>query len=106
MGLAILTPAWMKYVLSDQTKKRFARFAREVFGIDEPDDRKAAESGIQKTEEFFQVLGMPATLSQAGVPADKLHIMAAEAVRTSGLSARSYVKLSVEDVEQILESCK
>ena len=106
VGLAILTPAWMEHVLSDQTTFRFARFAREVFGVTEKDDRKAAELGIGRVREFNKSLEMPATLSEAGVPDDKLDEMAAEAVRTSAISKRAYVKLDVSDVKEILESCK
>ncbi len=106
VGLAILTPAWMEYVLSDATESRFARFAREVFGVDEKDDRKAALLGIDNVRKFNESLGMPGRLSQAGVPDDKFDEMASEAVRTSGLSARSYVKLTEGDVKKILFMCK
>ncbi len=106
VGLAILTPAWMEYVLSGDTAPRFARFAREVFGVNEADDMNAAKAGIECVKEFNQSLGMPASLSEAGVPDDKFDEMAAEAVRTSGLSARSYVKLTEADVKQIFMMCK
>lgn len=106
VGLAILTPAWMEYVLSDQTAPRFARFAREVFGVGEADDRKAARLGIEKVRQFNQSLAMPSTLSEAGVLEEKFDEMAAEAVRTSGISSRAYVKLQVPDVKNILMNCK
>ena len=106
VGLAILTPAWMKYVLSEQTKARFARFAREVFGVDEADDMTAAKLGIEKVEEFFLSLGMPLSLADVGVNDELFSTMASEAIRTSGLSERSYVKLNVQDVEKIFESCR
>ncbi len=105
VGLAVLTPAWMEHALSERTVPRFARFAREVFGVTEENDRKAAELGIEKVKEFNKTLGMPATLSEAGVPDDKLDEMASEAVRTSGISKKAYVKLDVSDVKQILLSC-
>lgn len=106
VGLAILTPAWMEYVLSENTAPRFARFAREVFGVNEADDMKAAKLGIDKVREFNKSLGMPASLSEAGVPDDKFDEMASEAVRTSGLGTRSYVKLKDEDIKKILIMCK
>ena len=106
VGLAILTPAWMEYVLSEDTAPRFARFAREVFGVNEADDMKAAKLGIDKVREFNKSLGMPASLSEVGVPDDKFDEMASEAVRTSGLGTRSYVKLKDEDVKKILIMCK
>lgn len=106
VGLAILTPAWMEYVLSDKTAPRFARFAREVFGVTEKEDEKAARMGIEKVRELNRSLGMPERLSEAGVPDDKFQEMAKEAVRTSGLATRAYVKLDEADVENIFQMCK
>ena len=105
-GLAILTPSWMEYVLSDKTAPRFARFAREVFGIEEQNDRKAAKLGIGKVKEFNKTLGMPETLSEVGITDEKFDEMASEAVRTSGLSTRAYVRLQSTDVRQILQNCR
>lgn len=96
----------MSYVLSDTTAPRLARFAREVFGVEEADNRKAAELGIQKVRAFNQSLGMPATRSEAGVPEDLFDEMASEAVRTSAIASRAYVKLDISDVKQILLSCR
>ena len=106
VGLAILTPAWMEYVLSDKTVLRFARFAREVFGVKETDDAKAAELGIEKVREFNRSLGMPSTLTEVGILQDKFDEMVAEAVRTSGISLRAYVKLEISDVKKILRNCR
>lgn len=106
VGLAILTPAWMEYVLSDKTKARFARFAREVFGINESDDMIAAKAGIEAVKEFNAALGMPKTLSEAGLPSDKFEEMAEEAIRTSRLETAAYVHLNKEDVVKIFEMCR
>ncbi len=106
LGLAILTPAWMEYVLSDKTAPRFARFAREVLDVTEEDDMAAAKEGIARVRLFNDSLGMPSRLSDVGINEEKFDQMAAEAVRTSGLSARSYVHLQEDDVRKIFESCK
>ena len=90
----------------DGPPPRLARFAREVFGVEEADNRKAAELGIQKVRAFNQSLEMPATLSEAGVPEDLFDEMASEAVRTSTIASRAYVKLDISDVKQILLSCR
>nr|MCR5119626.1 iron-containing alcohol dehydrogenase [Lachnospiraceae bacterium] len=95
-------PAWMKYVLSDATVKRFAMYARNVWDVKDDDDRAAANAGIYLTERFFKELGMPSKLSEVGIDDSKFVVMAAEAVRTSSLSARAYVKLSASDVEAIM----
>lgn len=105
VGLAILTPAWMRYVLNADTVKRFAMFARNVWDVNKPDDYEAAITGINLTQQFFMELGLPGTLSELGIDDSQFEIMASEAIRTSGLSSRSYVKLSVEDVVQIYKNC-
>lgn len=55
VGLAILTPAWMKYVLCDKTVDRFALFARNVWGIEAEDAYEAARLGIEKTEDILKI---------------------------------------------------
>lgn len=102
-GLAILTPAWMEHILNEDTKKRFARFARTVFGVVNEDDMIAAKAGIVAIREFFKELGMPETLSEVGIDDSKLMWMSKEAVRTSGISTRAYVKLDEENVFEILK---
>lgn len=105
VGLAILTPQWMRYVLSDETVARFAMYARNVWDIEEADDYKAANAGIDRTEQFFGELGLPHALTEIGIDDSQFEEMAAEAVRTSGLSTRSYVKLTSEDVVAIYKMC-
>ena len=105
VGLAILTPKWMRYVLSSDTVKRFAMFARNVFDVKDDDDFAAANAGITLTEEFFTEMGLPKKLSELGIDDRDFEEMAKEAVRTSGLATRSYVKLSPKDVENIYRMC-
>lgn len=105
VGLAILTPVWMEYVLSEDTKVRFARFAREVFCVEADDDMMAAKEGIKKVRDFFLLLGMPSSLSEVGIDDAKFEFMAREAVRTSGISTRAYVKLDENDVMEIFKKC-
>ena len=105
VGLAIVTPAWMRAVLSEQTEARFAMFARNVWDVTEADDHKAAQLGIEKTAAFFRSLGMPSTLKEVGIGREKFEQMAAEAVRTSGIAARSYVPLDQAAIVKLFESC-
>lgn len=57
-----------------QNQKKFkaqklAKMAREVFGSSEVDDMKAADVAIEKTEEFFNSIGMKTKLSDYNVNA-------------------------------------
>ena len=64
-GLAVTMPAVMTYCL-DHDVARFARLARNVWGIDEADDRAAALAGIAAQKAFTTSIGMPATLGEVG----------------------------------------
>jgi alcohol dehydrogenase YqhD (iron-dependent ADH family) len=106
VGLAIITPAWMKLALSEDTKARFARFAREVFAVDDSDDMSAAKAGIDKVQQFIKEMNLPLSLAGAGVDDSKFEKMASEAVRTSGISSRAYVKMNEKDVVKIFDMCR
>lgn len=105
VGLAIVTPAWMRYVLNAQTVGRFAMFAENVWGIQEADPYKAANQAIDNVAAFFQTLGIPSALSEVGISNEKFREMAEEAVRVSGIAARSYVHLNADDIVKIFEDC-
>ena len=64
-GLAVTMPAVMTYCL-DHDVARFARLARNVWGIDEAGDRAAALAGIAAQKAFTTSIGMPATLGEVG----------------------------------------
>jgi alcohol dehydrogenase YqhD (iron-dependent ADH family) len=80
MSITIL--ATMRYFLDTKTKK-FAEYSREVFGIEEADDRKAAEAGIAETEAWFKKIGVPVTLAEANIPAEAIAKMAPDALITA-----------------------
>lgn len=100
VGLAILTPNWMRYVLSEGTEGRFARYGAEVWGLDRAlPPRDLAEAAIEKTREFFNSLGLPATLTEVGIGPEHFEEMARKA-RTDNFD-HTYVPLSVEDIVNI-----
>lgn len=102
VGLAILTPYWMEYVLDEATVSRFALYARNVWGLTGGDEQELARQGIEKTRSFFKLLGLPATLSEVGVKEDSLELMAERAV--GGGTLGRLRKLSKEDVFRILKN--
>lgn len=100
VGLAILTPNWMRYVLNEKTQARFARYGTAVWDLDPAlPAREAAEAAIRKTRDFFTSLGLPATLSEIGIGPEHFPEMARKA-RTAGFD-KTFVPLSVEDVVEI-----
>ena len=102
VGLAILTPNWMRYVLNEKTEGRFARYGEAVWGLDASRPRRElAESAIQKTQDFFTSLGLPATLSEIGISSEHFPEMARKA-RTGGFDS-TFLPLSVEDIIHIYQ---
>jgi len=63
-SLSAVWAAWARFVYRDGIK-RFAKYARCVWGVQESDDETAAVAGITATESFFRDIGMPVTLIEA-----------------------------------------
>lgn len=64
-GLAIIFPAWSKYVYKTDPE-RFAKLGRLVFGIRESGE-KGAEKTIMEFTSFFKELDMPTSLAEADI---------------------------------------
>lgn len=101
IGLAILTPRWMDYVLSEKTVAKFAQFARNVWGITEEEPMQAAKKGIQATYDYFKACGIPMTLPEVGIDEEKFEEMAKQAVAHSTIKTDAYVPLAESDVVEI-----
>jgi alcohol dehydrogenase YqhD (iron-dependent ADH family) len=102
VGLAILTPAWMEYVLSEETIHMFVEYAQNIWQIKGTNDLAVAKKGIKKTQEFFTSLGMPTTLREVGVKENKLEDMAEKTVLYGDVG--KFKKLGKNDVLTILKN--
>lgn len=104
VGLAILTPHWMRRILCEKTIEMFTEYAKNVWGIEDcgnPYD--LAKKSIDKTEEFFKSMGIPGTLREIGIDnKDNFEAMAEKAVK-AGLP-KCYYPLSKEDVLEIFNA--
>ena len=101
-GLAVLTPKWMRYILSDDTVDKFCDYAANVWGFRREEDKYAlANRGIDATEAFFKSIGLPSTLTEFGIDDAMFESMAEKAVRIGSLS-NAYVPLDERDVVRIL----
>ena len=81
--------------------EKFAEYARNVWDCKEEDNWKAANYGIDATEEFFRDCGIPMKLSEVGIDESKFEAMAEDAVKFGGLQW-AYVALNKQDVVEIL----
>lgn len=106
LGLAIVTPRWMRYILDEDNAQRFRNFAVEVFGIDKNlDNMIAAQKGIEALENFlFNKLNLTSTLTELGIDSTHFESMAKKACGKSGV-LKGYKHLTVEDVINIYNMC-
>lgn len=104
VGLAIITPAWMSYVLNEQTVSQFARYGKEVFGI-VGDDEEVAKESIEYTKNFFKSLKIPTSLKEVNIDENSFKEIAQKAV-ANGFLQYAFVPLNEEDVLNILDKCK
>ena len=103
-GLAVMFPAWMEYVYSENPG-RFAYYGSEVFGLAPTGDICAdALSAIDETRSFFASLGMPTTLEELGVEESDIEAMIPTLRENKGDVFGSFKKLTMDDARAIYRS--
>jgi alcohol dehydrogenase YqhD (iron-dependent ADH family) len=105
LGLAILTPRWMEYILDESTAPQFKKFGVNVFGIDASlSDMDGAQRAIAHLGDFlFKNLGLKSTLTEIGIDDTNFKVMAKKACRGDVL--QGFKSLTPEDVENIFRMC-
>ena len=106
--LTAVWAAWAHYVMNENVG-RFAEFARHVYGVGETDDQKAADLGIQKTNEFFRSLGMPLSLKEllGHTPDDKeIENITEECTFGKSRTIGSFKILNYDDIKAIYNACR
>jgi len=103
-GLAVLYPAWAKYVWK-QNPARFAQFARGVWGVEESDDARAAEAGIAAMERFFKEIGMPLTLRELGITEAQIPALADLCTFHRTRTVKSYIELDYDAIIEVFKLC-
>jgi alcohol dehydrogenase YqhD (iron-dependent ADH family) len=122
-GLAIMYPAWLKFLHKNGETKQLAvmeRFAKSVFGISGDNARdnannntgeNARNNAIEKTisalEEFYKTIGMPIKLGDLNIsPTDEeIETMAKKALHT-GKTLGNFYKLTKADIIEIYNIAK
>lgn len=101
-GLAIITPRWMRHILSERTMDRFVKYGINVFGIDPTlPKQEIAGKAIDATYEFFQSINIPMHLREVGIDESRIDEMAHHIAVNEGLD-KAYVPLTEQDIKEIL----
>ena len=100
-GLAIIHPAYLRWILPNATA-RLMRFAKEVWDIEQGtmSDADYALAGIEALEAYFKEIGAPSRLEEVGIPKESLPDIANSCVRYP----TAYSNLTAEDALAIYES--
>lgn len=101
-GLAIIFPAWMKYVYK-VNPGRFVQFAVRVMDVDISFDsqEEIALEGIARVENFFRSLDLPVRLHEAGIGTDDFDELARKACDRGTFGG--FMKIGYDDVISILK---
>ena len=101
-GLAIITPRWMRHILSERTMDRFVKYGINVFGIDPTlPKQEIAGKAIDATYEFFESINIPMHLREVGINDSRIDEMAHHIAVNEGLD-KAYAPLTEQDIKEIL----
>jgi len=102
-GLAVVFPAWMKYVFRHDLN-RFIQWAVRVWNVemDVFNPETVARAGIEKMEAFSHSIGLGTKLADLGILDDRIVEMADKCTEGNTQAAGNFVKLDRADIEKIL----
>lgn len=102
-GLAVVFPAWMKYVMK-QDILRFAQFAVRIWGVemDFQHPETTALKGIACYEQFMTSIGMPTRFSQLGAKAEDIPTLV-KMLNPSARPVGNFIRLTEEDAAAIYQ---
>lgn len=105
-SLAAMWPTWARMVYHSDLP-RFALFARNVWGIEEADDEKAALAGIQAVEDYFTALDLPKGLKELcgkQLPEEDLQELAEKCTFFGKRQIGSFHKMGYEEILKVYQS--
>ncbi len=105
-GLAIITPPWMREILSEKTMERFVTLGVSLFGFDKNlPKREIANKVIDEFYNFFKSIGIPMHLAELGVKEEKIEEMAEHILKYDDTSEEwMYVPLDKSALIRILKA--
>ena len=105
-GLAVIYPAWAKYVYKYQVQ-RFKKLAVSVWGIcpNGMSDEEIALQGIKASEDFFASIGMPVRLGQLDIDItdEAIEEMAEKCTFFGTRTLPDYIELGKQEIIDIFK---
>ena len=85
--------------------KEISRFARNVWGISEADEERAAQAGIRALEDLIQECGLPTRLGQLNSRVEITPELLRQVANSTNLLPNGYRQLTHDEVYDILAEC-
>lgn len=104
-GLAILFPAWLKYISAHLVDKCYRLFD-EVFAIHEENKEKAIVLGIETLKQFFKDIGMPVSWKEIGLTESELQVLIDRATKKNTQTIPGFIPLDKQAIEIIFNYAK
>ncbi|MDE7309781.1 MAG: iron-containing alcohol dehydrogenase [Lachnospiraceae bacterium] len=101
-GLAVIHPVLYRHIYRDGAE-RFARFAKNVWGISEKETiEQTALAGVEALADFIKEIGMPTSFSQMGISETIDFRAIADSTNITSGCCR---KLTHDEIYEILKEC-
>jgi len=101
-GLAVIHPLLYRHIYRDGAE-RFARFAKNVWGISEKETaEQTALAGVEALADFIKEIGMPTSFSQMGISETVDFRAIADSINITSGCCR---KLTHDEIYEILKEC-
>ena len=105
-GLAVVMPAWLKYIVDNgraEKAARIAQFGVKVFGVspDMTDIKATANAGLEAFRSWIRSLGMPLTLAELGIPKTDLPLMIKRCMDVNKGKITGFMDLDEKAVSEI-----
>ena len=103
-GLAVLYPAWAKYVYKYDVR-RFSQLAVRVWGVemDFEHPEETALAGIEAMKDFFRSLGMPVSMQELDIGPEDYETMADMITANGTFEVPSYLPLGKKEIMEIFK---
>ena len=103
-GLAVLFPAWAKYIYKYNIP-RFAQFARRVWDCTAESDEDAALCGIEKMADYFKSIGMPSCFADFDLDESCIDRLSTLCTFNKQRAVKSYIDMDCEVIKDIFKLC-
>ncbi|MCP4049511.1 MAG: iron-containing alcohol dehydrogenase [bacterium] len=103
MGLAVITPHWMEYVLDSNNVNKFCEYAKNIWDLETGSNNiLTAKQAIKQTQEFFSRLNLPSKLNELNIDPEQLEKIAENLTKEKPVGKLK--KLYKEDIIKILKN--